>query len=80
MGLERAADRVALQGAEALFAVVVEDVGNGLAGHRLDVGVGVAERHPEPIGDQPADGGLACAGRTDQDEAGPAHRIAIASR
>ena len=55
-----------LQLAEAVLAVLDEDVAHGLARDGLHVGVGVAETNAEPLGEQSAEGGLAGAGRADQ--------------
>jgi hypothetical protein len=64
--------RGALELAESLLAVLDEDVAHRLARGRADIGVGVAELHPEPAGAQRADRRLARAGRADQhDERAP---------
>ena len=75
VGGERVLDRALLQRAEVRLAVVDEDLGDLLAGGGLDVRVGVAEGDAELLGHQPADGGLAGAGGTDQDDDG-AHACA----
>jgi hypothetical protein len=56
-----------LQLAEHRLAVLDEDVGDRLARDGLDTGVGVDEVDAEPASQQLADGGLARAGRPDQD-------------
>ncbi len=75
MGRERRLHRGPLQRAEVFLAGAHEQVGDGLAGLLLDVGVGVAEGHAEAFGSQATHGGLACAGRADEDQDGTGHRI-----
>ncbi len=57
----------ALEAPERLLAVLDEDVADRLARRLGDDHVGIHEVQPEPRGDQGADGGLARAGRPDQD-------------
>src|SRR4029079_3109521 len=59
VGGEGVDDGGALPRPELLLALVDEDVLHGLAGHRLDVLVGVAEADPPCLGEQAADRGLA---------------------
>jgi hypothetical protein len=66
---------IALQSPEGVFAVVEEDVRDGLAGELLDVVVGVAEGNAEAFGGEATDGGLAGAGGPDEDEDRRGHRM-----
>jgi hypothetical protein len=78
---ERPGDGGLLQRTEVLLAGGDEQVGDGAAGERLDVGVGVAEGHAQRGRDRRPDGGLARRRRTDQhQQRGPAHRNGRASR
>ena len=56
--------------AEAGFALAVEDRRHAGARMRLDLAVRVRERQAEPLGQPPADGGLAGAHGADQHEVG----------
>ena len=69
----------ALALAELALAVAVEHLGDGAAGGLLDLGVGVAERQPEPRGQAAADRGLARAHQPDQHDgaAGRAGRAGL---
>src|SRR5918999_2430851 len=73
-------DRRALQLAKARLAIVDEDLADRLARGRLDVGVGVAEVRPEPVGEGAADRRLPRAGRPDQYRLGSRHLITSAER
>ena len=79
---ERLRDRGGLEGSEVLLTGLHEDVGDGAALGRLDVGVGVADREPPRVGQQRSDGGLARAHRADEHDlgAGLAHRNLSVSR
>jgi hypothetical protein len=81
-----AGHRLLLQAAEERLAALDEQVGDGLPGDVLDVGVGVAEGDAEQLGDRRADGRLARRRRSDEDQDGTtrrfggAYRIGSASR
>ena len=53
-----------------------EDLGDGLARGFLDLAVGVDEGQVEPIGEPPADGGLARAHQADEHDRAPAQGLA----
>src|SRR5688572_5023069 len=57
-------DHFALADAETLLALALENVGNVDARARLDLGIAVCERQPEPPGQGTPDRGLAGAHRT----------------
>ena len=61
-------DHVALADAEALFALALEDVGDVDARARLDLGIAVGERQPEPAGELPANRRLAGTHRADEED------------
>ncbi len=67
--------RRVLQFAEVRLAVLHEDVGDGLAGHRLHVLVGVPHSQAQTLGQSVRDGRLTGPGRADQDGRGPAHEM-----
>src|SRR5690606_29510881 len=72
--------RLSLQLAERFFSVLDDDVGYGPARGALDVGVGVAQRDAEPLGQERADRRLPRTGRPDEDGERAAHRISMWSR
>ena len=72
---EQAADHPPLAVAELALAVAGEQLGDGAAGRQLDLGVGVAERQPEPGRQPPPDRGLAGAHQPDQHDAAPGQRV-----
>jgi hypothetical protein len=61
-------DRILLERAEGGLTVVEEDLRDRLAGHGLDIGVGVAGRCVPGLGEQGPHGGLAGAHGADQDD------------
>ena len=79
-GGEQARDHAALAVAEIGLAVILEDVGDGLAGRPLDLLVGVDEGHAEAGRQAAADRRLAAAGHADQDDRPAAQRRAQALR
>src|SRR5690606_31013000 len=66
---QRGRHGLAFQRAEGGLAVGDEDLRHRLAGALLDVGVGVAEGHAEPLGEQLSDARLPRAGRSDEHHA-----------
>ena len=65
---------------EGVLALVDEDVGDRRPGALGDIDVGVPERQRQPLGDQPADRGLARSRRPDDDDDGRHQRITRVSR
>ncbi len=66
---QQARDHPRLAVAEIGLAMLREDIADALPGRRLDFAVGVGEGKLEPGGETLADGGLAGAHQTDQDDA-----------
>ncbi len=64
--VEQAGDDAALAIAKRRLAVALEDFLDGLAGGGFDLGVGVGERHFEPLRQAPADARLACPHQPDE--------------
>ena len=56
------------EAAEAGFALLGEELGDGGAGAGFEVGVEVEEVPVEAVGEETADGGFACAHETGEDE------------
>ena len=71
---DRPFDRGPLESAEVLLAGVDEDVGDGAALGRLDVGVGVPRGRAPGRGEQGGDCRLARAHRADEHHDGSGHR------
>src|SRR5262245_33423450 len=68
-------DGLPLEGPEMRLTMVDEQLRDRRAGGLLDIGVGVSQRHAEPLGEQPTDRRLAGAGRTDEDHDGTHRRL-----
>ena len=66
--VEQPQDHPPLALAEALLAMALEDLGDGAAGRRLDLLVGIDEAKLQPLRQALADAGLAHAHQPDEDD------------
>jgi hypothetical protein len=71
---QQPSDHPALAIAEIGLAIAGEQFGDGAAGRKLDLGIGVAERQSESGGEAAADAGFAGAHQAHQHQAAPRKR------